>query len=372
MPSCSVMRGLSSDGWLVRGGGGRRRAHARRRRRARRAAPGWLRGRGRAAVAGLATPPGTSRVPGRRIGSPAALTGGARSRTRRPDRPAPSLPRPRRTARSPSVASALSQADRRALKIGVSASPRSRPSAGTPAYRARHPDRDDACRGRAAGAASGCSSSAAAQRRALASERSSQPGRRRVRPRRLVRAACGGRSRRRRRWAPGRRRGRSVAASQPVVRGSASGHRRRRGAVVALRRCSGSTALAAAATTACAGRGVPALGGGATGCQRRRGSGETARPPSCRRGGCAARETVMPCRWASRLTTNRPIRRAVSGVTSPPARRVSLMSARASVGDAEAGVLDLDRARRSGAARGAELAPWSSGPSRPARCRPAR
>ncbi len=28
--------------------------------------------------------------------------------------------------------------------------------------------------------------------------------------------------------------------------------------------------------------------------------------------------TVMPCRLASRLTTSRPIRRAVSAVTSPP------------------------------------------------------
>ena len=41
-------------------------------------------------------------------------------------------------------------------------------------------------------------------------------------------------------------------------------------------------------------------------------------------------ETVRPCRWASRLTTNRPIRRAVSGVTSPPERSFSLSSASAS------------------------------------------
>ena len=45
-----------------------------------------------------------------------------------------------------------------------------------------------------------------------------------------------------------------------------------------------------------------------------------------------SRVTEMPWRRASRLTTSRPIRRAVSGVTSPPACRSAFIPASASAG----------------------------------------
>ena len=49
--------------------------------------------------------------------------------------------------------------------------------------------------------------------------------------------------------------------------------------------------------------------------------------PSC---SLRRRATRIPCRWASRLTTKRPIRRAVSGVMSPPERSSRLSSPSAS------------------------------------------
>ena len=240
-----------------------------------------------------------------------------------------------------SAPSALSHAERIALKIGVSASPRPRCGATMACsgdQRARAHSIEATCDSRSPGCVVG-----------------------RFRSTSTV-AACGRPSRRRRRA--------GVAALLGSRSGSARGlglrvhrhrlrpahGRRRLGAVAAETRCGrrrwpiarhphGSVdprckarrarrVLRSALATGGCGMAVRRPGAGRP--SRRAGVGEDRARQQHRRGGAASlvalQGAVSPCRWASRLTTNRPIRRAVSGVTSPPECRVWLISASASAG----------------------------------------